>query len=399
MVGIFMIKEKADVVLVRYGELALKSSGIRNLYEKLLMKNIAAMLASREIPYSHIRREWGRIFIETTSAKDAARAAADVFGVVSTSPAVSAESSLEKAASVCAAHAQGVIKEGESFAIRARRSGNHPFSSTDVGKACGDAVWSSLENEGVTPKVDLTAPDKEIFVEMRQNQAYIFLETVKGVGGLPLGTQGSMVVLMSGGLDSPVAAWLMMKRGVTIIPVFCNNTPYAQSAARDRAFDCIRQLQKWAPGYQFRTYEIPHGPNLKSFIEICNRKNTCLLCKRMMYREAFEVMKKENASGIITGSSLGQVASQTAANMYAEIYQLAIPIYHPLIALDKTEIMDIARKIGTYDISNRPAGSCTAVPEKPEIGANYDLIVTEEKKMDIENMVSIALQDIKILKL
>ncbi|MDQ1252642.1 MAG: tRNA uracil 4-sulfurtransferase [Euryarchaeota archaeon] len=399
MVGIFMIKEKADVVLVRYGELALKSSGIRNMYEKLLMKNIAAMLDSRGTPYSQIRREWGRIFIETTDAKDAAKAAADVFGVVSTSPAVTAESSLEKAANVCASHAQGIIKEGESFAIRARRSGNHPFSSTDIGKACGDAVWSSLEKEGIRPKVDLTSPDKEIFIEMRQNQAYVFLETVKGVGGLPLGTQGSMVVLMSGGLDSPVAAWLMMKRGVTIIPVFCNNTPYAQSAARDRAFDCIRQLQKWAPGYQFRTYEVPHGPNLESFIGICNRKNTCLLCKRMMYREAYEVMKKENASGVITGSSLGQVASQTAANMYAEIYQLSIPIYHPLIALDKTEIMDIARKIGTYDISNRPAGSCTAVPEKPEIGANYDLIMIEEKKMDIEDMVSNALKDTKILKL
>jgi thiamine biosynthesis protein ThiI len=399
MVGIFMTKEKADVVLVRYGELALKSSGIRNMYEKLLMKNIAAMLDSRGTPYSQIRREWGRIFIDTTDAKDAAKAAADVFGVVSTSPAVTAESSLEKAANVCASHARGIIKEGESFAIRARRSGNHPFSSTDIGKACGDAVWSSLEKEGIRPKVDLTSPDKEIFIEMRQNQAYVFLETVKGVGGLPLGTQGSMVVLMSGGLDSPVAAWLMMKRGVTIIPVFCNNTPYAQSAARDRAFDCIRQLQKWAPGYQFRTYEVPHGPNLESFIGICNRKNTCLLCKRMMYREAYEVMKKENASGVITGSSLGQVASQTAANMYAEIYQLSIPIYHPLIALDKTEIMDIARKIGTYDISNRPAGSCTAVPEKPEIGANYDLIMIEEKKMDIEDMVSNALKDTKILKL
>jgi thiamine biosynthesis protein ThiI len=399
MVGIFMTKEKADIVLVRYGELALKSSGIRNMYEKLLMKNIAAMLDSRGTPYSQIRREWGRIFIETTDAKDAAKAAADVFGVVSSSPAVTAEPSLEKAASVCAALAKGTVKERESFAIRARRSGNHPFSSTDIGKACGDAVWSSLEKEGILPKVDLTSPDKEIFIEMRQNQAYVFLETVKGVGGLPLGTQGSMVVLMSGGLDSPVAAWLMMKRGVTIIPVFCNNTPYAQSAARDRAFDCIRQLQKWAPGYQFRTYEVPHGPNLKSFIGICNRKNTCLLCKRMMYREAYEVMKKENASGVITGSSLGQVASQTAANMYAEIYQLSIPIYHPLIALDKTEIMDIARKIGTYDISNRPAGSCTAVPEKPEIGANYDLIMIEEKKMDIEDMVSNALKDTKILKL
>jgi len=234
---------------------------------------------------------------------------------------------------------------------------------------------------------------------MRQNLAYIYLETFKGVGGLPLGTQGSMVVLISGGLDSPVAAWLMMKRGVMIIPVYCNNIPYAQSAARERTFDCIRQLQKWAPGHQFKTYEIPHGPNLQSFIEICNRKNTCLLCKRMMYREAYEVMKKENASGIITGSSLGQVASQTAANMYAEIYQLAIPIYHPLIAFDKTEIIDIARKIGTYDISSRPAGSCTAVPERPEIGANYDLIMMEEKKMDIENMVSNALKAVKIVKL
>jgi tRNA uracil 4-sulfurtransferase len=119
----------------------------------------------------------------------------------------------------------------------------------------------------------------------------------------------------------------------------------------------------------------------------------------MMYREAYEVMKKEKASGIITGSSIGQVASQTAANMYAEIYQLAVPIYHPLIALDKTEIMDIARKIGTYDISNRPAGICTAVPERPEVGAHYDLILKEEKNMDIENMVSTALKAAKIIKL
>ena len=119
----------------------------------------------------------------------------------------------------------------------------------------------------------------------------------------------------------------------------------------------------------------------------------------MMYREAYEIMKKEGASGIITGSSLGQVASQTAANMHAEIYQLAIPIYHPLIAFDKSEIIDIARKIGTYDISTRSAGSCTAVPERPEVKANYDLIVLEEKRLDIENMVSEALKAAKVLKL
>ena len=389
---------KTEVVIVRYGELALKSTGVRNWYEKILMRNIAAMLDSRNIPYSQIRREWGRIFIES-AAPCAAEAAADVFGIVSTSPALTAEPTLESAASVCAALARDLVLEGESFAIRARRSGNHTFSSADIGRNCGDAVWNELEKEGKHPRVNLSSPDKEIFVEMRQNLAYVYLKTFKGVGGLPLGTQGSMVVLMSGGLDSPVAAWLMMKRGVMVTPVYCSNSPYAEDAARERAFDCIRQLQKWAPGHQFTTYEIPHGPNLKAFIDICNRKNTCLLCKRMMYREAYEVMRKEGASGIITGSSLGQVASQTAANMYAEIYQLAIPIYHPLIALDKTEIMDIARKIGTYDISNRSAGSCTAVPERPEIGAKYDLIALEERKMDIETMVSNAMKAAQVLKL
>jgi thiamine biosynthesis protein ThiI len=389
---------RADVVIIRYGELALKSTGVRNWYEKILMKNIEAMLNSRGISYSQIRREWGRIFIETTDSR-AAEAAADVFGVVSTSPALTAMASLEDAARACSVLARNLIQEGESFAVRARRSGNHPYSSVDIGKTCGDVVWEALEKEGKHPKVNLSSPNREIFVEMRQTMAYVYLETFKGVGGLPLGTQGSMVVLMSGGLDSPVAAWLMMKRGVMIIPVYCNNSPYTQSAARERAFDCIRQLQKWAPGYKFTTYEIPHGANLQSFIEICNRKNTCLLCKRMMYREAYEVMKKEGASGIVTGSSLGQVASQTAANMHAEIYQLAIPIYHPLIAFDKTEIMDIARKIGTYEISNRQAGSCTAVPERPEVGANYDLIVLEEKKMNIESMVSNALKAVTIYKL
>ena len=387
-----------DVVIVRYGELALKSPGIRNWYEKILIKNIVAMLDSRGIPYSRIRREWGRIFIETIDSH-AAEAVADVFGVVSTSAALTTEPSLEDAASVCATLAQNFIRDGEFFAIRARKSGNHPFSSVDIGKACGDAVWDSIEKEGKKPRVNLTSPDKEIFVEMRQNLAYIYLKTFNGVGGLPLGTQGSMVILISGGLDSPVAAWLMMKRGVMIIPVYCNNTPYAHNEAKERAFDCIRQLHKWAPGHQFTTYEIPHGPNLQSFIAKCNRKNTCLLCKRMMYREAYEIMKKEKASGIITGSSLGQVASQTAANMYAEIYQLPIPVYHPLIAFDKAEIMDMARKIGTYDISIRPSGSCTAVPERPEIGANYDMIALEEKKMDIETMVSDALKAAKVLKL
>ncbi|WP_406659818.1 tRNA uracil 4-sulfurtransferase ThiI [Methanolobus sp. ZRKC3] len=386
-----------DVVIVRYGELALKSAGVRNRYEKTLVRNIAAMLKSRAISYSNISREWGRIFIHTAD-QNASRAAADVFGVVSASHAIISDATIESAASTCASVADGFVKDGESFAIRARRSGNHSFSSHELAVKCGDAVWHMLESKGIAPSVDLSNPDKEILVEMRQNKAYIFTETSDGVGGLPIGTQGKMVSLVSGGIDSPVATWLLMKRGVEIIPVYCNNEPYSDERARQRTMDCIAQLQKWCPGHPFKIYEVPNGANLKMFIDGCERKKTCVLCKRTMYRIAFEIMKIEGASGVITGSSLGQVASQTSENMYAEISGLSVPLYHPLIGLDKTEIIDIARRIGTYDISIQPAGSCLAVPIHPEVKAKHDSLTKEEEDLDIEGLVRYSISNAKVSK-
>ena len=384
-----------DIIIVRYGELALKSTGVRNWYERKLVQNIAAMLKLRGIRYSQIKREWGRIFVHTTDP-EAARVVADVFGVVSASPAIMSNATLADAAKVCADIGADMITDGESFAIRARRTGNHSFSSRDVGMKCGDAVWERLESAGGNPSVDLTNPDNEIFVEMRQTNAYIFTEIFKGVGGLPLGTQGKMVALVSGGIDSPVSAWLMMKRGVEIIPVYCNNEPFSDETTRERAMDCIKVLADWAPGHPFKMYEVPHGNNLTAFLKSCEYKNTCLLCRRTMYREAFEIMKKEGASGIITGASLGQVASQTSANMYAEIYGLGIPLYHPLIGLDKTEIIDIANRIGTFNASIKPATCCTAVPAHPEVKAKVDALALEEQKVDINELVADSVSKTKI---
>ncbi|WP_135609423.1 tRNA uracil 4-sulfurtransferase ThiI [Methanococcoides sp. AM1] len=379
-----------DVVIVRYGELALKSPGVRNLYERVLVRNLEAMLKQENVSFSRVYREWGRIFIESADT-GAAKAAADVFGVVSASSAIKVEADIDAAAKVCADIGADLIKDGESFGIRARRSGKTGLSSTDIGRLCGDAVWGRLESLGRTPKVNLSDPDREIFVEMRQNKAYVFTDIVKGVGGLPLGTQGKMIVLMSGGIDSPVAAWLMMRRGVKIIPVYANNKPFAEDSALERAIKCVEVLQRWSPADNIKMYDVPHGKNLDTFIKNCNEKNTCLLCKRTMYRMAYEIMKKEGADGIVTGSSIGQVASQTAANMHAEIYGLGIPLYHPLIGLDKTEIIDLARRIGTYDISIMPTSGCGAVPARPEINAAFDLIVREEEKLDIEEMVNDAI--------
>ncbi|MCQ6962769.1 tRNA sulfurtransferase [Methanolobus chelungpuianus] len=386
-----------DIVIVRYGELALKSSSVRNWYEKTLVNNIESMLKQYGVPYSDISREWGRIFIHSADP-DAPKAAADVFGVVSTSPARTTEASIEAAARLCAEVADGFVREDESFAIRAKRTGNHDFSSRELGMKCGDAVWAMLESKGMQPSVDLTDPDREIFVEMRQKYAYVFTGQVQGVGGLPLGTQGKMVSLISGGIDSPVATWMMMKRGVEIIPIYCNNEPFSDERGRQRTMECIDQLQKWCPGHPFKVYEVPNGQNLRAFIDNCDRAKTCVLCKRTMYRIALEIMNIENASGIITGSSLGQVASQTAANMYAEVYGLCAPLYHPLIGLDKDEIVTIAKRIGTFDISIKPAASCAAVPQHPEVKAKSASLPPEESKVEIEDMVRYSIANAKVTK-
>ncbi|HEY9246848.1 MAG TPA: tRNA sulfurtransferase, partial [Candidatus Methanoperedens sp.] len=299
---------------------------------------------------------------------------------------------LKSASELSAEIAREIIHEGQSFAIRARRAGNHDFISRDIGIACGDAV---LKTAGENIKVNLDNPDVEIFVEIRQNKAYVFTEITEGVRGLPNGTQGKMVALISGGIDSPVAAWLMMKRGCEIVPLYLNNEPFSDESTRQRAMACIDVLQKWSPNKKFTIYEAPHGDNLLAFLENCDNRLNCVLCRRMMYRIAGEVLKMQDAHGIITGSSLGQVASQTSQNMLAEMYGMEYPIYHPLIGLDKLEITDIARKIGTFEQSTKPATCCMAVPEYPSTAAKPQEVLEAEKLIDVPSLVEAMIRDIK----
>ncbi len=389
-----MVRPTNDVILVRYGELALKSRHVRNRYENTLMSNIRSMLDAMGVDYVDLSREQGRIYIHTNDPA-AVGAAARVFGVVSVSPAITCEPTLESTASTAADVGESIINENESFGIRARRSGNHEFSSRDIGVACGDAVFERVRK--LNPEVDLTAPDREIMVEVRQNKGFVYTDVVNGTGGLPLGTQGKMVALVSGGIDSPVAAWLMMKRGCEVIPVYVNNEPFSDDTMRQRALECIRVLQTWAPGHPFKVYEVPNGKGMDAFLSGCQRRYTCILCRRMMYRIAAGIMEKEGAFGIITGASLGQVASQTARNMMAETCGIHVPIYHPLIGFDKTGIIDIARKIGTYDASTSPAMCCTAVPEKPATAAKCGDVCGEEDNIDVEELLMGALSGAKII--
>jgi thiamine biosynthesis protein ThiI len=271
--------------------------------------------------------------------------------------------------------ASPLLTDEQSFGIRARRTGTHDFSSKDIGEFVGRAI-----EKATGASVQLSKPDLQLFIEVRANNAYLYTEVIPGVGGLPLGTQGKIIALISGGLDSPVAAWLMMKRGCMIIPVFFDCEPYLGDAARRRADGVVKALAAWA-GRPLEFAVVRHGNSLAEFKKAAPRM-TCVLCKRMMYRIAASVANEKNAHGIVTGESVGQVASQTTKNLLAIDDAATVPVYRPLIGFDKTESIKLARRIGTYRISTAgDSQSCTAAHRHPTTNADKEELEKYEAEL------------------
>ena len=374
-----------DVVLVRYGEITLKDSWTRQNWERILAGNIAFSLHRAGVEHKMERGE-GRIFVHTSDSR-ASEIAARVFGTVSTSPAMTVASDLEEI-SRAAVELAGRAKPG-TFAIRPRRSGVS-ISSEQIGRVVGDAVRTATGSS-----VDLDEPDLEIFVEARKDRAFIFTEVVKGVGGLPLGSQGKMLVLISGGIDSPVAAWMMMKRGCPVTLLHFDSRPYAD--AIEQCMRCGQALADWTAGRKIDFITIPISRGIEK-IASHYPKATCVLCRRLMYRIASEVMEMQGCQGIVTGYSMGQVASQTAENILAEQAAVGVPVFHPLISLDKTEIVDLARKIGTYGICAETK-SCTAVPSKPMTKAKKDEILLAEEELGLKEIARALVREMKVTRI
>jgi len=358
-----------DSVLVRYGEIALKDAWTRKSWERILASNIVYNLKEAGIDHE-VSMERGRIFVLASDPR-APQIAADVFGVVSVSPVWTCEPAIEAVAKVASQIA--AERSPKSFAIRSRRGGGE-ISSTEIAVEVGSAVQ---ERTGAT--VDLSDPELEIFVEAREKKVLVFTEVVKGVGGLPLGTQSRMLVLISGGIDSPVAAWMMMRRGSPVSLLYFDARPYVD--ALPQALKSAEALRRWTSGRKINFVRVPIGVGLAK-ISGAEPRATCLLCRRLMYRIARMVMEEEEAFGVVTGYSLGQVASQTPANIMAEQSGIDLTVYHPLIAMDKSEIMDLARKIGTYR-ATADAGSCSAAPKKPMTRAKAEDIKAMEMELDL----------------
>jgi len=205
-----------------------------------------------------------------------------------------------------------------------------------------------------------------------------------------------LVSLISGGIDSPVAAYLMLRKGQDIVALHFDNRPFTDDKQLNKARRVVKKLEEIS-GKKVKMYIVPHGQTQIQIARNTIRKLGCLLCRRMMYRVAEKVAEKEGASALVTGESLGQVASQTLRNIRNEEEAIRIPILRPLIGLDKVEIESIARKIGTYEISVAPGLCCTIVPQKPSTHSNLEAILKEEASLDLEGMASAALEKAEIL--
>ena len=361
--------EHAAIWLVRYGELALKSPGVRDEWEKQLIKNIRETQPGG----CKVSRDRGRIWITGNLYPERL---GKVFGIVSFSPCRTC--SLGKLKTELVRYMSDLRPTG-SFALRVRRTGNHTFSSQECARELGESVRAAFPDL----LVDLTNPGITVQIEIRDDRCYLYHEVFPGPGGLPLGVEGILVALLSGGIDSAVAIWMMMKRGCRIVPVFIDMPPFLGDSAMQRVNAVLRVLSEYQPGISLRTIEDTYVARARESLRASgDEKYVCLLCKRRMYRIAEDFAREINAGGIITGESMGQVASQTLDNLKVLDRVSGLPIYRPLIGFDKTEIITIARKIGTFEASIMPVSNCCcAVPNRPATRADPQVIEDLEERL------------------
>lgn len=380
-----------ETILIAYGEIALKSRRVRSRLEGLLAKQVEFALGRMGFQGHSVLRRYGRLYIEGAPAQ-AAEAAAKVFGVVSAMPSLRTKSDFDSVLNLAVQVASERIGDSQSFAVRPKTVGDHPYSSRELAVHVGSAVLDALAGRDVHVKLD--NPDVTLYIEVRDKDAFVYTRIVDGVGGLPYGSQGRLISLFSGGIDSPVATWLVMKRGAEVLPLFMDQRPHVGNSYVVRVERAFQTVGRYVPSQGFFLYFAPFGEIMSRIMESPVPSLRCVLCKRSMYRVASAFAAEMNARGIVTGESLGQVASQTLSNLYVIDGVADLPVLRPLIGLDKVEIEGVARRIGTYSITARSVEGCTVVPDKPTTRARLEQVVELEEDLDLEKLCTDASEKI-----
>lgn len=384
--------------LVRCGEVALKGMN-KPYFERILLERVRAAIKC----YDEAEAKWfeGLMLVRVPDAipeDEVLKKCTSVFGVASVSPAVEAPKDIDEIGKKAAEFVQDIIdKEGvKTFKVRGKRADkSFPVESPEIGRIVGAIVLKSCK----VLSVDVHNPELTLTVDVRREGAYIFRDKIRGFGGLPLGTNGRGMILMSGGIDSPVAAFMMAKRGMTIEAVHFHSYPYTSPRAQKKVEELVHVLA----GYMgtIRMHVINLLPIQEQIVQNCPEDETTLLVRRFMMRIAEQVAIKNKNMMLITGEDLGQVASQTAEALVVTDSVVTMPVMRPLIAMDKVDIMDKAKEIGTYDISIQPYEDCCTVflPKHPVTKPKLEKIEKSESKLDVDALVQAAVDSEEIVEI
>ncbi len=385
-----------NVLLVKYGEIAMRGKN-RYLIENKLIWTIIKRLEK----YSgyKVYKEQGRLLVVNEEGEfdyeTVIPIVTKILGVVAVCPGVEFEDqSIESLRKHALAHFKEQYPDGNvSFKVVARRSDKrYPMTSNEIGADVGGYILHNMENL----KVDVHNPDVTLMVELRNN-AYVYSKLIKAYGGLPYGSSGKATVLLSGGIDSPVAAFLMAKRGVEIEAIYFDSPPYTSERAKQKVLDIAEKIAEYTGA--LKLYVVPFTDVQLKIYENTPPEKMTILLKRAMLKTAQKVAENNKSMGLVTGDSIGQVASQTMEAIRAIDSAAQMPVFRPLCAMDKQEIVDVSVKIGTYDISIRPYEDCCTVfvAKHPETKPKKSIIEAIEKKIDgLDELIDLSIENVKI---
>jgi tRNA uracil 4-sulfurtransferase len=377
-----------DRILVRYGEISTKGRN-RNKFIDRLRKNIKRALS--DFPNAAIQAERDRMFIllNGEDSDGIAEKLKAIFGIQSFSPAVKVEKDLDKMKDAALELFRKIHKPGQTFKITAKRSDKtFELDTNGINAEFGGHILRNVEDL----KVDVRNPDLNLTIEIRKEAAYISAETIKGAGGLPAASAGKAMLMLSGGIDSPVAGYLSMKRGLEVEGVHFFSPPFTSERAKQKVIDLSEKLAE-VNGH-FALHIVPFTEIQQAIHKQIPENYTMTTTRRIMLRITDAIREKQGGLAIITGESLGQVASQTLESMYAINEVTSTPIIRPLITMDKLQIMDIAHEIDTHDISIRPYEDCCTVfvPSSPKTKPKLDKVQNFESFFDFEELIQKAVE-------
>ena len=384
-----------EIILIKIGELILKGNN-RSRFEDRLMTNIKHSL--RKTGSYRIWKSQGTMYVEPRDENSPILPAIEkikkVFGITQISHAYVAPKDIGEIYKVIIEKLGDSLKNGKTFKVEAKRADKRfPMTSPEICREAGGVILQNFSHL----KVDVKTPEITVVVDVRDEFAYIYCDKTPGAGGIPTGMGGKGLLLLSGGIDSPVAGWLMAKRGVELEAINFFSYPYTSDRAKEKVIALSEILQDYTG--KMPLHIAPFTEIQMEIKEKCPEEQLTIIMRRFMNRISQKVAEKVGAKVLITGESLGQVASQTMQSMVVTSEVATMPILRPLVGLDKVEIISYARRIGSYDTSILPYEDCCTlfVPKRPDVNPRLDRILESEAHLDIEGLVNQSVEGIEIL--